>query len=87
MALRYTRSTSHSQQVTSEQHHVAASLQPQFDSNKYPYLTEMLGWITHSPKPEAADTVPCESDFEFGLKLILVSLEDLVNKAVADVGD
>ncbi len=62
-----------------EQHDVAATLQPRVAADEYPYLTEMLGWIMKARVPNAArkDTVAYESDFEFGLDLILDGLEKL----------
>lgn len=61
-----------------EQHRVAIALQPQFDPDAYPNLVEMLGWIAQTRVPDAANPVTYESDFDFGLKLILNSLEQLV---------
>ncbi len=62
-----------------EQHDVAATLQPRVAADEYPDLTEMLGWIMKARVPNAArkDVVTYESDFEFGLDLILDGLEKL----------
>lgn len=61
-----------------EQHKVAATLQPQVASDEYPYLTEMLGWIMQARVPGVGrkDSVAYESDFEFGLDLILDGLDE-----------
>lgn len=62
-----------------ELHGVAATLQPQIDSDEHPHLTEMIGWITKTrvPNPDQKDTATREPELEFGLDLILDGLERL----------
>lgn len=62
-----------------ERHDVAATLQPQVAADEHPYLTEMIGWImqTRVPNADRKDVVAYESEFEFGLDLILDGLERL----------
>ncbi len=63
-----------------EQHSVATSLQPHVDSDEHPYLTEMIGWImqTRFPSAHRRDAVAYESEFEFGLDLVLDGLAKLL---------
>ena len=58
---------------------VAASLRPQVYAEEYPYLIEMLSWIMNARIPDAPpqDAGAGESDFLFGLDLILDGLERL----------
>ena len=56
---------------------VAATLQPQVAPDEYPNLTEMMRLMMRARIPSAArkGTVAYESEFEFGLDLILDGLE------------
>jgi AcrR family transcriptional regulator len=60
-----------------EQGSVATMLRPQVSPDEYPYLNEMLGSIIATRHPEqggnGADDY--ETDFEFGLDLLLAGLE------------
>jgi AcrR family transcriptional regulator len=60
-----------------ERHDVAATLQPRVAADEHPNLTEMMGWIMQTQVPNAAanGTRAYESDFEYGLDLILDGLE------------
>jgi AcrR family transcriptional regulator len=58
-----------------EQGDVAANLRQHIASNEYPYLTEMIEFIVQAPGREATRTeAPYESEFDFGLELILDGL-------------
>lgn len=60
-----------------EQSNVTAMLRPQVPSDKYPYLTEMLGSIIKTRRREQVknEAGAYKSDFGFGLDLLLDSLE------------
>lgn len=62
-----------------EQSNVAATLQHQIPSDEYPYVTEMLGSIIETRLQEQAENEAgsYESDFEFGLDLLLDGLESI----------
>ncbi len=63
-----------------EQRDVAATLQPYVEPDEYPYLAEMMEFITTARTSQAAgkDAVANESEFDFGLDLILGSLAKLL---------
>ncbi len=63
-----------------EQRDVAATLQPYVEPDEYPYLTEMMEFITTARTSKAAgkDAVAYELEFDFGLDLILGSLAKLL---------
>ena len=54
-----------------DQPDVAATLGPQVSTKEYPYVAEMLGWIMENTRSR-------ESDFYFGLDLILDGIEKLL---------
>ena len=63
-----------------EQSNLAATLRPQVAADEYPYLTEMLGSIMQTRLPKQGEEEVAgayESDFEFGLDLVLDGLERL----------
>jgi AcrR family transcriptional regulator len=62
-----------------EQRDLAATLGLQVAPDEYPYLAEMMNWISQTRVTHAAkkDNVAYESEFEFGLDLILDGLERL----------
>ena len=63
-----------------EQRDVAATLQPHVEPDEYPYLAEMMEFITTARTSKAAgkDAVAYELEFDFGLDLILGSLAKLL---------
>ncbi len=63
-----------------EQRDVAATLRPYVEPDEYPYLTEMMEFITTARTSTAAqkDAVAYELEFDFGLDLILDSLAKLL---------
>ena len=58
------------------------TLQPRVAPNEYPHLAEMMGWImqTRTADAEPNDAAAGESEFEFGLELILDGLERLLRQ-------
>ena len=62
-----------------EQRDLAAALQLQIAPDEYPYLTEMMNWIIQA-RVTQKDNMAYESEFEFGLDLILDGLERLRQK-------
>ena len=65
-----------------EQRDLAATLQLQITPGEYPFLAEMMNWIMQARVPQTAqkDHAAYESEFEFGLDLILDGLERLRRK-------
>ena len=63
-----------------EQRDVAATLRPHVEPDEYPYLTEMMEFITTARTSKAGrkDAVAYELEFDFGLDLILDSLAKLL---------
>ena len=59
-----------------EQRDVAATLRPYVEPDEYPYLTEMMEFITTARTGK--DAVAYELEFDFGLDLILDSLAKLL---------
>ncbi len=57
-----------------EQRDVAATLRPYVDPDEYPYLAEMMGFITTARTGKDA----IANEFDFGLDLILDSLAKLL---------
>ena len=65
-----------------ERHEVVETLQPRVAPDEYPHLSEMMGWImqTRSADAERKNAAAGESEFEFGLELILDGLERLLRQ-------
>ena len=61
-----------------EQRDVAATLRPYVDPDEYPYLAEMMGFITTARTSKAAGKDAVANEFDFGLDLILDSLAKLL---------
>ncbi|MEM7357116.1 MAG: TetR/AcrR family transcriptional regulator C-terminal domain-containing protein, partial [Acidobacteriota bacterium] len=62
---------------------VVTDLQPRVPSKEYPYLSEMMTWLTEARSSQAdpgGASAP-ESEFELGLDLVLDGLETLRSRA------
>lgn len=59
---------------------IAATMQPRITAEDYPYIAESMGYLLGSNSQEDSTSRSFESEFEFGLNLLLDGLERFKNR-------